>query len=83
MTARGIRPDIRTVLRVGDGNIANETRSLLALGLVRDVNRLAATFLAAKILGEEAESVVCVDDRAHLRYSDGRLEPAQLEALAD
>ena len=83
MTARGIRSDIRTVLRVGDGKIANETRSLLALGLVRDVNRLAATFLAAKILGEDAASVVCLDDRAHLRFADGHLEPAQLEALAD
>ncbi|HVF77536.1 MAG TPA: NAD-binding protein [Solirubrobacteraceae bacterium] len=83
MTARGIEADIRTVIRVGDGNIANETRSLLALGLVRDVNRLAATFLAAKILGEDAESVVCIDDHAHLRFPDGRLERAKLEALAD
>lgn len=83
MTTRGIHADTRTILRVGDGNVANETRSLLALGLVRDVNRLAATFLAAKILGADAESVVCVDDRAHLRYPDGRLERAKLEALAD
>ena len=83
MTARGIHADTRTILRVGDGNVANETRSLLALGLVRDVNRLAATFLAAKILGADAESVVCVDDRAHLRFPDGRLERAKLEALAD
>ncbi len=83
MTARGIHQEIRTVLRVGDGNVANETRSLLALGLVRDVNRLAASLLAAKILGEDAESVVCVDDRAHLRYPDGRLAPARLDALAD
>ena len=82
MTARGIRSDIRTVLRVGDGNVANETRSLLALGLVRDVNRLAATFMAAEILGEDAESVVCIDDRAHLRFPDGRLERARLDVLA-
>ena len=83
MTARGIHSDVRTVLRVGDGNIANETRSLLALGLVRDVNRLAAAMIAAKVLGEDAESVVCVADGAHLRYPDGRLEPARLDALAD
>jgi len=83
MTARGIHPDIRTVLRVGDGSVANETRSLLALGLVRDVHRLAATLLAAKILGRDAESVVCLDDKAHLWFPDGRLEPAELEALAD
>ena len=83
MTARGIFPDIRTVLRVGDGKVANETRSLLALGLIRDVHRLAATLLAAKILGRDAVSVVCVDDAAHLRFPDGRVERAELDALAE
>jgi len=82
MTARGIHADIRTVLRVGDGNIANETRSLLALGLVRDVHRLAATLLAVQILGGDAESVVCLGDEAHLRFPDGRLERAELDTLA-
>ena len=83
MTARGIHKDIRTVLRVGDGDIANETRSLLALGLVRDVHRLAASLLAAQILGEGVESVVCIGDHAHLRFPDGRLERAGLETLAE
>ena len=83
MTARGIHPDIRTVLRVGDGAVANETRSLLALGLVRDVHRIAAALLAARILGGDAESVVCLGDDAHLRFPDGRLERAELAALAD
>ena len=83
MTARGIHADIRTVLRVGDGNVANETRSLLALGIVRDVHRLAATLLAAKILGRDAESVVCLNDEAHLWFPDGRLERADLDALAE
>ena len=82
MTARGIHPDIRTVLRVGDGSVANETRSLLALGLVRDVHRVAATLLAAQILGGDAESVVCLGDEAHLRFPDGRLERAELDTLA-
>ena len=82
MTARGIDPEIRTVLRVGDGNVANETRSLLALGLVRDVHRMAASLLAAKILGGDAESVVCLGDDAHLRFPDGRLERAELDVLA-
>ena len=82
MTARGIQPEIRTVLRVGDGSVANETRSLLALGLVRDVHRLAATLLAARILGGDAESVVCIGDDAHLRFPDGHLERAELDVLA-
>jgi len=82
MTVRGIRSDIRTVLRVGDGDIANETRSLLALGIVRDVHRLAATLLAAKILGGDADSIICLGDDAHLRFPDGRLQRAELNALA-
>ena len=82
MTARGIHRDIRTVLRVGDGHVANETRSLLALGIVRDVHRLAAVLLAVKILGGDAETVVCLGDDAHVRFPDGRLERAELDALA-
>ena len=82
MTARGIHGDIRTVLRVGDGNVANETSSLLALGLVRDVHRLAAALIAAQILGGGADSIVCIGDDAHLRFPDGRLERAELDALS-
>ena len=82
MTARGIHDDVRVVLRVGDGAVANETRSLLALGVVRDVHRIAAALLATMLLGEESESVVCLGDDAHLRFPDGRLERAELDTLA-
>ena len=82
MTARGIHEDVRVVMRVGDGAVANETRSLLALGLVRDVHRIAAALLATMAVGEEPESVVCLGDVAHLRFPDGRLERAQLDTLA-
>ena len=67
---------------MGDGAVANETRSLLALGIVRDVHRIAAALLARMALGEDAESVVCLDDEAYLRFPDGRLEQAELDALA-
>jgi voltage-gated potassium channel Kch len=83
MTARAIEDDIRVVLRVGDGEVANETRSLLALGVVRDVHRIAAILIAAMALGDEAESVVCLGDDAHLRFPDGRLQEVEVEALAD
>ena len=82
MAARGVHDDVRVVLRVGDGEVANETRSLLALGLVRDVHRIAAALLAAMALGDDAESVVCLGDDAHLRFPDGRLERAELDTLA-
>jgi Trk K+ transport system NAD-binding subunit len=83
MTARGIEEDIRVVLRVGDGDVANETRSLLALGLIRDVHRIAAILIASMTLGKDAESVVCLGDDAHLRFPDGRLQEVELQTLAD
>ena len=70
------------VLRVGDGEIANETRSLLALGIVRDVHRIAAVLLARMAVGEDAESVVCLGEDAHVRSPDRRLERAELDTLA-
>jgi hypothetical protein len=82
MNALSVHPDVRVVLRVGDGIVANETRSLLALGLIRDVHRIAAALLAAMALGGDATSVVCIGDDAHLRFPDGRLERAELEVLA-
>jgi voltage-gated potassium channel Kch len=83
LTARGIEEDVRVVLRAGDGDVANETRSLLALGLIRDVHRIAASLIAAMALGSEAESVVCLGDDAHLRFPDGRLREVGLQTLAE
>ena len=83
MAARSVRPDIRVVMRVGDGEVANDTRSLLPLGLVRDVHRIAAALLASVAVGDAAESVVCIGDDAHLRFADGRLEPTGIDTLAD
>ena len=82
MTARGIHEPVRVVLRVGDGEVANETRSLLALGIVRDVHRIAAALLARMAVGEDAEAVVCLGDDAHIRFPDGRLERTELDTLA-
>ena len=82
MAARSAHREIRVVMRVGDGEVANETRSLLRLGLVRDVHRIAAVLLAAMAMGETAESVVCLGDDAHLRLPDGQLQRTELDTLA-
>ena len=84
MAARGIEEDIRVVMRVGDGDVANETLSLLPLGVIRDVHRIAAVMIASMAIGDsDVESVVCLDDGAHLRYEDGRLERAEIQTLAE
>ena len=83
MTAHGIEEELRLVLRAGDGDVANETRSLLALGLIRDVHRIGAALIAAMALGSEAESVVCIDDDAHLRFPDGRLQEVEMATLPE
>ena len=76
MAARSIAPDLRIVLRAGDGRLANETRSLLGFGVVRDVHQIAATLLAARSTGSPARSVLCHEDEAHLVHEDGSLERA-------
>ena len=82
MAARKVHREVRVVLRVGDGEVANETRSLLPLGLVRDVHRIAGALLAALACGQKAERIVCIGDEAHLRFPDGRLEHTELDTLA-
>jgi voltage-gated potassium channel Kch len=82
MAARAVNPNLRVVLRAGDGRLANETRSLFRIGIVRDVHRLAAVLLAARATGSTATRVVCRGDDAHLLHPDGQLERAPLAAAA-
>ena len=82
MAARSVNDDLRVVLRAGDGRVANETRSLFRVGLVRDVHRIAAALIAARATGSDAVRVVCVGDDAHLLYENGRLEAAGVSANA-
>jgi siroheme synthase (precorrin-2 oxidase/ferrochelatase) len=82
MAARAIAPDLRVVLRAGDGRLANETRSLFRIGVVRDVHRIAAALLAAHATGSDARSVVCRGNEAYLLHDDGSLEPAPMQAAA-
>jgi voltage-gated potassium channel Kch len=80
MSALSLHDDVRVVLRVGDGRLANETRSLFKLGLVRDVHRIAAALIAAKATGSPASSVICRDEHTHLVHDDGTVEEAAIAA---
>jgi hypothetical protein len=54
MAAKSVEDDLRIVLRAGDGRIANETRSLFRIGVVRDVHQIAARDLAARAVKARA-----------------------------
>ncbi len=82
MAVKSICPELRVVLRVGDGRLANETRSLFRFGLVRDVHRIAAALIAAQATGSSASHVICREDEAHLIHADGRVEKATLADAA-
>jgi len=73
--AHGCCEELRTVLRAGRGEMTNETRSLLKLGVVRDVYRIGGTLLAAVALGSEATEAFLHQHVVHLVTRDGQIEP--------
>ena len=80
MAARSINEDIQVVLRGGDGQVADETRSLLRIGHVIDVHRVGAAYIAATTIGKEAEGVAAADGYSRLLLPDGdeeRFPPEQ------
>ena len=79
MTARSVNEDLRVVLRAGDGDVLEETRSLERLGHVVDVHRLGAAFIAGVALGSDADAVALRDGRAELLLPGGERETAPLE----
>ena len=66
MAARAADDDLRVVLRAGDGDVADETRSLERIGHVLDVHRLGAAYIAGLALGSDAEAVAVRDGRPQL-----------------
>ena len=55
LAARDIRPSVPLVLRLGDGDVATETDSLLHLGSICDAHELSADALAAAILSSPSD----------------------------
>lgn len=68
------RADLRTLLRAGQGEVTNETRSLLKLGVVRDVYRIGGTLIAAMALGSEAREAFLHERVVYLVTPDGTIE---------
>jgi Trk K+ transport system NAD-binding subunit len=74
VSALGCRGDLRTLLRAGRGEMMSETRSLLKLGVVRDVYRIGGTLIAAMALGSPAREAFVHDKLVYLVTDDGHIE---------
>lgn len=70
VAARAIAPRQRIVLRAGGDDVTAESRSLFRIGAVCDVNRIAAPFVAAHVLGLEPRSVFTAHGRTCALFPD-------------
>ncbi|WP_053226004.1 NAD-binding protein [Solirubrobacter soli] len=70
LAARASDPSLRIVLRAGDGEITDETRSLERIGHVVDVHRVAAAFIAGLVLGRGSTAIAVRDGRPFLWVGD-------------
>ena len=74
-------------MRAGRGEVANETRSLFRIGVVRDAWRVAGSVLAAVALGSEAREGFVHEQTVYLVTPDGEIEPfegdAEVEGAAE
>ena len=82
MAALSVDEDLRVVLRVGDGRLANETRSLFKLGIVRDVHRIAAALIAAQATGSPREASSASRSTPTSCTTTARVEEAAIAAAA-
>jgi voltage-gated potassium channel Kch len=79
VAARASDEELRVVLRAGDGDLADETRSLDRIGHVLDVHRLGAAYIAGLALGKDAVGVAVRDGRPQLALRSGGWEEFPLE----
>lgn len=75
VSALACRDDLRTLFRAGRGEMMSETRALLKLGVVRDVDRIGGTLIAAMALGSPAREAFLHEKVVYLVSPDGRIEP--------
>lgn len=75
VSALAVEPILRTVLRAGGNEVTRETQALFPVGVAQDVQRVAATALAATALGYDLEQAFVHDGRAYIVMPDGAIEP--------
>lgn len=75
VAARRIHVDLHVALRAGDGDATSQTQSLFHIGVVRDVYRIAASALAADVLGYAVREAFPHEGTMYLVYDTDRIVP--------
>lgn len=71
-----VSPTTRVILRAGEQEAIAETRSLMPLGVIKDVTEIAAAFVLSSLLEESLSGAFDVDGQPFVRLSESRFEPA-------
>jgi hypothetical protein len=83
IAAQAVAADVRLVLRAGEHEAIAETRSLLPLGIVRDVASISAAYVVSQLLGEKPLSVIADGADIYLEYQPGQFVAVHEEAGID
>jgi hypothetical protein len=75
IAAQQVAPTTRVILRAGEHDTFSETRTLLPLGVVRDVARLSAAYVVARLTGEPPRSVVTDGHQVWAESQSGTFTP--------
>lgn len=75
VAARRLREDLHVALRAGDGDATSQTQSLFHIGVVRDVYRIAASALAAVVLGYDVREAFPHEGTMYLVDATQRIVP--------
>jgi hypothetical protein len=73
VTALAVEPGLRTVLRAATNEVTRETRALFPVGIAQDVERIAATALAASALERDVIGAFVYEGHSCVQHPDGSL----------
>lgn len=79
VTVSAISPETSVILRAGEQEAVSKTRSLLPLGITRDVTALVTAYLLARLAGVSSHAIaVSYDDRVGVHAPDVSFAPMRL-----
>ncbi|MBO9521106.1 MAG: NAD-binding protein [Nocardioidaceae bacterium] len=75
VAASAVSPETRVVLRAGEQEAIGETRSLLPLGVTRDVTAIAAGHVVAEFRGRRPRAIIADSSTIYAEFEPRTLEP--------